>query len=136
MKIINEELLKSLAVAGRCEWCRKQCKLLEPHHIFTRGAGRLDISVNLIALGSSIGFPQCQCHAECHSGEISRNDLLIAVGHRHKLKAYQIEEVVYCLRDRLPKSPRQDQIEESLKGLSTGARKIVESELRRLELWQ
>lgn len=136
MKIVNPELLAEFRHGGRCEYCHKQCKLLEPHHIFTRGAGQLDIRVNLIALGSTRGFPQCDCHPSAHSGEITRNDFLIAVAHRHKLKAYQVEEIVFCLRDRLVKSPTQTQIVKAMEGLSAGARSIVQSELRRLELWE
>ena len=57
MKIVCEELLDVFRQATSCGWCKRGTSGADPHHIFSRGAGRLDIRVNLI--------PLCRlCHNE------------------------------------------------------------------------
>lgn len=81
MKILNEKLLEEFRAPGRCEWCGKRCRVREPHHIYARGmggAGRLDVRINLVALGSTLAF-ECTCHTDHHAGERPLRDELLAV---------------------------------------------------------
>ena len=96
MKVVNENALDFFRRAGRCEWCGGyQRNGRDPAHIFSRGAGRLDIPENIIALCRS-------CHTAAHWGKISRLQLLVVVGQRECLLIEDIEELVYRLR-RMPK---------------------------------
>jgi hypothetical protein len=61
------------------------------------GGFRLDVRINLIALGSSAAF-QCQCHTEVHAGTISRADLLLIVAQREGVLQGEIETEIYRLR--------------------------------------
>lgn len=104
MRIVDEKLLRTFRVAGPCEYCKRWCQVREPHHLFGRGCGgatRLDVRINLIALGSSRLFA-CQCHQEIHAGRVSREDLLLIVSAREGLLQHQIEEQIYAMR-RAPK---------------------------------
>lgn len=101
MKIIDEALLQSCRGPGPCEVCGKMCRVREPLHIFSRGAGRVDITENILAVGSTLGW-QCQCHTKAHAGKISRAELLEISARRHGTTAAEIEAEVYRLR-RIPK---------------------------------
>ena len=58
MKIVNLKLLAEFSRPGVCENCGKPCPDgRDPHHILTKGAGRVDIRENLCGL----------CRA-CHNG--------------------------------------------------------------------
>ena len=51
MKLIDEALLDRFRHAERCEWCGKKTPQgCDPAHIFSRGAGRVDIAGNLVSL--------------------------------------------------------------------------------------
>lgn len=81
MKIVNEQLLEEFRQAGKCEWCGNRCRVREPHHIHARGMGggnRLDVRINLVALGSTLAF-QCTCHTDHHNGERPLREELLAV---------------------------------------------------------
>jgi hypothetical protein len=80
-----------------CEYCRRpafggtQCA-----HVFSRGAGHVDIPGNLVSLCAS-------CHHESHNGRlITRADLLRTAAEREGLLPEEIEDVVHELR-RWPK---------------------------------
>ena len=92
MKIIDEQLLQEFREKTSCEWCKRRIFTgLQPHHIFTRGAGRLDIRCNLVAL--------CiVCHGEVHAGVIMREDLLTIVAVREGTPQDEIEREIYRLR--------------------------------------
>ena len=62
MKIKDEKTLDLYRGPGFCEWCRNWCVRREPDHIECKGMGggrRLDIHVNLLALGSSLDLHPC-----------------------------------------------------------------------------
>lgn len=96
MKVVDEKLLAEFRESPRCEWCNK-AKPVEPHHIFSRGAGRLDIRWNLVAL--------CRwCHSSAHSANSVNNarpklqDLLELVARREGIKPEEIKPRVDRLR--------------------------------------
>lgn len=100
MKIIDKKLLAEVRRCGECGWCKKPLRFAaEPHHLFSRGAGRIDQPWNLIALG---GPWDCDCHGEFHRGHIRRYDLLTVVAQREGRSQDEIEEEVWRIR-RLPK---------------------------------
>jgi hypothetical protein len=106
MYIKNNATLARFRTKGRCECCGAYCRRREPHHLFTRGAGQLDIPINLVALGSS-RLHLCECHARAQ--EIGRDAFLEIVAKREKVSAAWIVEEIYRLR-RLPQ-PREREAE-------------------------
>ena len=92
MTIIDEALLDKFRWAQRCDWCKGlPGGLCDPHHIFSRGTGRLDIRENLVSL--------CRrCHGEVHMGQIMRDDLLAIVAKREGTTQDAIRQKVYTLR--------------------------------------
>ena len=92
LKVINKTLLATFRVAGKCEACGKWCNERDPHHVFSKGAGRVDARLNLIAL--------CRlCHNGFHaSGKPSRAELLVIVGKREGKTPEDIEDFVYRVR--------------------------------------
>jgi|HubBroStandDraft_4_1064222.scaffolds.fasta_scaffold00070_28 hypothetical protein len=69
LPIIDESLLDLFRGSGRCHYCNKWCRRLEPHHLVKRGAGgwsRVDRPRNLIALGSAF---DCGCHHNAENGK-------------------------------------------------------------------
>lgn len=102
MIVRNKPLLAEFRTPGRCEFCGKQCKLREPAHIFSVGAGRLDIRCNLVALGSTSAMA-CACHSKSHAGQRPTTaDLLEIVAKREKCLVSDIVAVKDLLR-RMPK---------------------------------
>jgi hypothetical protein len=95
VRIINENLLEQFRRKRRCEWCGHSVTGCDPHHVFTRGAGRLDLRINLIGLCR-------ECHNDVHLGHIARFDLLAVVAAREGMSQDVIEAEIYRLR-RLPK---------------------------------
>jgi len=68
MKIINDRFLAEYRLRGACEICNKMCHVREPAHVIARGLGggkRMDVPLNLLALGSSIKMC-CPCHTMQH----------------------------------------------------------------------
>ena len=65
------------------------------------GGNRLDIRINLIALGSTPKF-ECPCHRKAEAKIISRDDLLIVVGLREGMAPEDIEAEIWRLQ-RAPK---------------------------------
>jgi hypothetical protein len=106
VRVVNEDLLEECRLPGRCEFCGKYCKVREPHHLFCNGMGsgsRLDIRINLIALGSTY-FWQCECHRLAHAGTISREALLAIVAVREGRTPEQITEEIWRLRRKAKQS--------------------------------
>lgn len=98
MRVKDENLLALFRGAGPCGWCNRWCRERHPHHLFGRGMGgawRLDIRVNLIALGGPF---DCNCHGQVHQGHIQRCDLLAVVAAREGVQQADIEAEVYRLR--------------------------------------
>ncbi len=92
MRIVDEELLEKFRSKTTCEWCKKLfLSGLDPHHVHSKGAGRLDIQWNLIAL--------CRrCHSDVHDGRILRDDLLAVVAAREGVLQDEIRQKIWDLR--------------------------------------
>jgi hypothetical protein len=106
MKIVNETILDEFRTPGRCEFCRQFCPVREPHHVLARGiggGGRMDVPVNLLALGATRPFPACLCHGRIHNGRIDRAELLEVIAHRESLDQAEVLDILYRLR-RAPKT--------------------------------
>lgn len=96
MRIINKLLLDEFRAQAECELCGRQLRHpAEPHHIHTRGAGQLDIEVNLIALG---GFDDCKCHEKAQNGIIPLRCVLAVVALRTGWTPEAIVDEVHRLR--------------------------------------
>lgn len=92
MIVADERVLTAARYRCRCEACgRVRPDCYDPHHIFSRGAGRVDIPENVISLCRA-------CHNRAHTGQISRLLLLVVAGHREKLLTDDIEENVWTIR--------------------------------------
>ena len=93
MKIINESLLQVFREKTRCEHCRKQCRQgCDPAHIFSRGAGRVDIHENLVSLCRS-------CHTSSHAGgSPTKAEMLAIAAKREKTTAEKIIDLVNSIR--------------------------------------
>ena len=92
MKIVDKKLLDGFREAWRCEWCDKPTPSgCDPHHIYSRGAGRLDVRINLIALCR-------EDHQAVHAGKISREDLLAIVARREGCLPEDITTAIWLMR--------------------------------------
>ena len=93
MVIKDETLLAEFRAAWRCEWCKRWSPHgCDPHHVFSRGAGRLDVRINLVSLCRA-------CHQAHHAGQIPlRCDLLAIVATREGVNQFEIEDEIYRLR--------------------------------------
>ena len=102
MKIERPDLLREFRGPGRCELCDAMCSIREAAHIFSKGAGQLDVRINLLALGSTTNF-KCDCHSRSHYGDgATRQQMLQIVARREMCDPDDIQAVIYLLR-RLPK---------------------------------
>lgn len=129
MKIVNERLLDEFRTPGNCEWCGKKCRRREPSHLRGKGQGayRLDIRINLNALGSTID-KQCDCHIRHHAGnEPTYYDLLTIIAQREGVLQDDIEEAVEFLRN----ISRKDlaTVQSRIAQLSAGAQKLAKEAL-------
>ena len=89
--------------AWKCEYCGKHVPMRCGCHVFSRGAGRLDHPLNLVALGLN-PFTDCPCHQDSHSKGIpSQMDLLTVVAAREGALQDDIHKAIYIVRA-LPKS--------------------------------
>lgn len=104
MKIISEKTLDLYRGPGRCQFCGNSCSKREPHHLRAKGLGsgkRIDIPINLIALGSTPLF-QCSCHTKIGDGNIKAANVLAIVAQRECTLSNTITEVMDFII-RLPK---------------------------------
>lgn len=93
MKVINKGLLKEAAKPGLCECCGAPCPDgRDPHHLMTKGAGRVDVRSNIVSL--------CRvCHVGFHaSGTPSFEALIVIAAMRDKTTPNAIMEMVYRIR--------------------------------------
>jgi len=89
---VSNELLREFTYARHCELCLMPTPGgAHPHHVHSRGAGRLDIKINLISLCPD-------CHRRFHDGHIDRKTLLEIVALREKTTVEAIEDEIYRLR--------------------------------------
>jgi HNH endonuclease len=88
----DEELLARFRRIRRCEWCREKIPASDPHHIHSKGAGRVDIPGNLVALCRT-------CHNRNHAGHRpNRAQLLAVAGQREELTPVEIAQAVHDIR--------------------------------------
>lgn len=93
MKIVNEKLLARMRLPGLCESCGRPCPDgRDPHHVMTKGAGRVDAECNLVSI--------CRlCHVGFHtSGKPSYDELIAIAGRRTGKTPEEIEEFVWRMR--------------------------------------
>ena len=95
MIIKDDAILEQARRRACCEFCGTFSQSgLHPHHLFTRGAGQLDIPINLAAL--------CVlCHHRTHSGHSAgptKLQLLEIVAKREWTSVAAIEEEIWRLR--------------------------------------
>ena len=93
MRIVDEPLLREFCFAPNCEWCNDYSQFgRDPAHIFSRGAGRVDIRENLVAL--------CRlCHNLHHAGlRPTRKELLKVAAKREGTTPKRIERIVQLIR--------------------------------------
>ena len=96
MKVFDDDLLWEFRRKRTCEYCKHPLHYYaHPHHVHSRGAGRVDISCNLIALGAAF---DCNCHGRVHSGSIERMEILTIVARREGKTIEEIEQEVWRLR--------------------------------------
>lgn len=100
MRVIDAELLRVFRGKQCCEWCGWALRSpAQPHHIFTRGMGggsRLDVRINLVALG---GPWDCDCHGRHHAGhEPLTCDLVALVAAREGLLQDELEREIWRLK--------------------------------------
>lgn len=126
MKIANKKLWAEFQKPGLCELCKKPCMLREPHHYFSR-TPEITVRIGLISVGSTLRF-ECDCHAKCHSGRITRNELLAHVAAREKLRVDDVESVLLLFR-RLIK-PTQAELVAALEELNLTAKQLAVRELK------
>jgi hypothetical protein len=129
LRIIDEAELAKWRGPGRCEWCGLWCVVREPHHLTARGTGshkRLDIPINLIALGSSASLHPC--HRALEDGNGARFRVLEIVAARENTTPEDIEAVVWCLL-RIPKEGRPHQIEREIAGLTESQQRLAWEQL-------
>jgi len=81
------------------------------------GGGRLDIDLNLIALGGEF---DCNCHGEHHAGnQPLRCDLLAIVAKREGCLQTDIERTIHAIR-RLPKGTDMGIVMALIQGVKNG----------------
>ena len=92
MRVVNEQLLKQFRGRGQCDYCQRYVEVRHAAHIFGKGAGRVDIPGNLLALCA-------EDHHESHAGKlITRADLLRTAAEREVLLMEEIEAAVHAFR--------------------------------------
>lgn len=129
MRIVDDALIASYRRHGRCEWCGRNVMLCAAH-IFGKGAGQVDIPCNLVSLGMD-AVRDCSCHHDSHlTGWPGRDELLAIAAAREGVLQDDIEAVVMMAR-RLPRSPREDQIQREIDGLSPTQRVLARKQLFR-----
>ena len=93
MRIVNKKLRTEFSRPGLCEHCEKPCPDgRDPAHIYSRGAGQVDVRKNLVSL--------CRlCHTRSHDGHSPRRwRLLIIAARREGCRPKDIRDMVYRIR--------------------------------------
>lgn len=94
MRVENPDLLTYFRSRPACELCGLPTPFgTHPHHVHTRGAGQLDIALNLVALDPA-------CHQLVHAGKVPRQRLLEVVAEREGVLPEEVERAVWRLRRR------------------------------------
>lgn len=118
MILRNDALLRAFQTPGPCEWCGKMCKQREAAHIFAKGMGgghRLDIRINLLALGLGAWAgraAECSCHWGHHNGKSpTRAQMLEVAAKREGTTPEAIEWAILILK-RIKAMPTAEQVAE------------------------
>lgn len=94
-KVIDEALLATYRLKTHCELCGTRLRYpAHPHHVRAKGmggGGRLDIAINLIALGGP-WEKDCNCHGRLHDGNIPREAVLEVVARREGLSVEELNQ--------------------------------------------
>ncbi len=91
--IIDKHLLRDMSKPGRCENCNRPCPDgLDPHHLWSKGAGRVDLAPNIVSI--------CRdCHNGFHaSGKPSKTELVEIAAAREGMTPEEIEALVMAIR--------------------------------------
>ncbi len=99
MRHVDEAVLRLYRGPGKCAICGTFSPQRECHHVWSRGAGRLDIPINVCSLG---GAWSCMCHSRSQCYTIPRQNVVQAVAFREGLDAEFVAQRVPWLR-RQPK---------------------------------
>ncbi len=130
MKIVNQPLIESYRTPGPCRFCGKKVRMRCAAHIFSKGAGRVDIRCNLVQLGMD-AVTDCDCHHNSHMGNKPTFDNLLRISAEdHKCRPEDIHQVVYFLR-RMPKHLNERQFCEKALELGLEARVLVLTEFEK-----
>lgn len=91
MRVVSEHVLATFRAKTRCEFCLRSCSP-DPHHLASKGAGRVDAAFNIAGL--------CRhCHSRSHAGHAPhKSDLLQLVAMRERTTPEAITEAVAYLR--------------------------------------
>lgn len=127
MIIRNERFLDTQRGPGFCEYCRKHVRSRSPHHVFTRGSGRIDCRFTCLSL-CDVFSGGSSCHHRAHSGEIARADLELLLADINGVMQADVLSAVYLIR-RLPKAASPARIAESLRGMTPKAASLVREAL-------
>lgn len=100
VKIVNDKALKFARGPGFCDWCRKPVGNRNPHHVFSKGAGQVDIRCNIAAICETFSGG-LHCHHLVHTGEIADGGILAMVAEREKCLQDDIRSLVMLIR-RMP----------------------------------
>ncbi len=123
MKIVNDDLIASYRKRGRCLWCSEMVNLCAAH-LFSKGAGQVDLPFNLISLGQN-AVVDCSCHQDSHYSQSPGRDKLLAINARlYKTTPQAIEDVVQWVR-RLPKGSSRERVFEAMGELDSDAEKLA-----------
>lgn len=97
VRVINDKLLREFRMMGVCAWCNRRFPEVDPAHIYSRGAGRVDIRCNIVNL--------CRkCHTtsgtanEGNGQHPNRQDLLEISAKREGMTPDEITETVFRIR--------------------------------------
>lgn len=118
MRITDDELMEEFRRATHCSYCGVACPQgCDPAHAYSRGAGRLDVRWNLLAL--------CRpCHIRNHHNAITRYQVLTVIARRENVALSSIQEAIYLLR-RADRGWTSNQWDNEMAGLSEEAERLV-----------
>ena len=108
MRVISENTLDLFRTDGRCEFCGIYQRVREPHHLWARGMDggrRLDVPINLIALGSS-QLMRCSCHTRIQNGQIPAAMVLDIVAKRESMTVEEITAKIWAFQ----RAPRDNSL--------------------------
>ena len=120
MILVDEDLMLIRRQPGKCDWCGRNCVHgRDPAHILSKGAGRVDVTTNLLSL--------CRfCHTSSHAGnEPTTNDMLAIAAARSGILQDDLRQIVHVIRRIDPKAATPGVIRAALRSLKPAARLIA-----------